>query len=84
MPQKSTRQFSVKSRAFFRTRFNKSGPTLAVVINAPHFLSETEPKVGRVFSATSLRKEWMTACVAAGLGRKIEVAGKPYDPLMKG
>jgi len=35
---------------------------------------------GRVFDSTNLRKSWMTACAAAGLGEKIEVKGKPYDP----
>jgi integrase len=47
-------------------------------------LKEIEPKVGCVFDATNLRKEWMTACAACGLGRKIEVEGKPYDPLYEG
>jgi integrase len=43
-----------------------------------------EPKVGRVFDATNLRKEWMTACAAAGLGRRIDVEGKKYDPRYEG
>ncbi|HZQ23395.1 MAG TPA: site-specific integrase [Terriglobales bacterium] len=47
-------------------------------------LREIEPKVGRVFDATNLRKEWMTGCVAAGLGRKIEVEDKPYDRRYEG
>ena len=47
-------------------------------------LEEMEPKKGRVFDATNLRKEWVKACVAAGLGRKIEVPGKPYDPRYEG
>lgn len=47
-------------------------------------LEEIEPKVGKVFDSTNLRKEWMTACAACGLGRKIEVEGKPYDPLYEG
>jgi len=47
-------------------------------------LKEIEPKVGRVFDSTNLRKEWMTACTACGLGRKIEVEGKPDDPLYLG
>jgi len=46
-------------------------------------LSEIEP-TGRVFDGTNLRKEWNKACVAAGLGRKIEVKGKPYDPRYDG
>ena len=47
-------------------------------------LREIEPKVGKVFDSTNLRKEWMTACDACGLGRKIEVEGKPYDPHYEG
>jgi hypothetical protein len=47
-------------------------------------LREIEPKVGKVFDATNLRKEWITACDACGLGRKIEVEGKPYDPRYEG
>jgi len=47
-------------------------------------LTASEPKVGKVFDSTNLRKEWMTACDACGLGRKIEVEGKPYDPLYEG
>lgn len=47
-------------------------------------LQPIEPKAGRVFDATNLRKEWMTACEAAGLGRKIEVTGKKYDPRYEG
>lgn len=43
-----------------------------------------EPKVGRVFDGTNLRKEWVAACAACGLGRKIEVAGKKYDPRYEG
>ncbi len=47
-------------------------------------LSEIQPKVGRVFDGTNLRKEWMMACTACGLGRIIEVEGKPYDPRYEG
>ena len=39
---------------------------------------------GSVFGATNLRKEWARACAAVGLGRIIEVEGKPYDPKYKG
>jgi integrase len=39
---------------------------------------------GKVFDGTNLRKEWMTACAACGLGTKIEVKGKPYDPRYEG
>jgi integrase len=47
-------------------------------------LREIEPKVGKVFSDTNLRKSWMTACDACGLGRKIEQPEKPYDPKYEG
>ena len=47
-------------------------------------LGEIEPKEGRVFDTTNLRKDWMTACAACGLGRKIEVPGKEYDPRYEG
>ncbi len=47
-------------------------------------LSEIEPTSGRVFDGTNLRKEWITACAARGLGNKIEVKDKPYDPRYKG
>jgi hypothetical protein len=43
-----------------------------------------EPKVGRVFDGKNLRKEWVAACAACGLGRKIEVEGKKYDPRYEG
>jgi integrase len=47
-------------------------------------LNEIEPKTGLVFSTVNLRKEWMTACAACGLGRKIEIEGKPHDPRYEG
>ena len=47
-------------------------------------LKDIPSKTGRVFDGTNLRKSWMTACAAAGLGRKIEVEGKPYDPQYEG
>ena len=43
-----------------------------------------EPKTGKLFDGTNLRKEWMKACAALGLGRIIEVEGKPYDPRYAG
>jgi len=41
-------------------------------------LKEIQPKHphARVFDVTNLRKEWMKACAACGLGRLIEVEGK--------
>lgn len=47
-------------------------------------LEQIEPKEGRVFDTTNLRKCWMTACAACGLGRKIEVPEKKYDPRYEG
>jgi hypothetical protein len=47
-------------------------------------LEQIEPKEGHVFDTTNLRKAWMTACAASGLGRKIEVPDKKYDPRYEG
>ena len=43
---------------------------------------EKSASTGKVFDGTNLRKEWMDACAACGLGRKIEVPGKKYDPAL--
>jgi len=56
-------------------------PLPSVLVN---MLVAIEPKTGRVFDGTNLRKEWMNACAACGLGTKIEVEGKPYDPRYEG
>ena len=56
-------------------------PLPSVLVN---MLTTIEPKKGRVFDGTNLRKEWMTACAACGLGTKIEIEGKPYDPHYEG
>jgi len=47
-------------------------------------LERIEPKQGRVFDTTNVRKEWTKACAAVGLGRIIAVEGRPYDPRYKG
>jgi len=47
-------------------------------------LAEVEPKSGRVFDGTNLRKEWTKACAAASLGTLTEVEGRPYDPIYSG
>ncbi|MGA9308264.1 MAG: site-specific integrase, partial [Candidatus Sulfotelmatobacter sp.] len=47
-------------------------------------LAAMKLREGRVFDITNIRKEWMDACAAAGLGRKIEVEGRPYDPRYEG
>ena len=44
---------------------------------------QVEPKEGKVFDATNLRKEWHKACVKAGLGTFTKVEGKP-DPRYNG
>jgi integrase len=46
-------------------------------------LHSIEPKTGRVFDGTNLRKEWMNACAACGLGTLTKVEGKPH-PLYLG
>jgi integrase len=48
-------------------------PLSSALVN---MLVEMEPKTGRVFDGTNLRKEWVKACAAAGLGTIIEVEGK--------
>jgi len=47
-------------------------------------LTDIEPKTGRVFDGTNLRKEWMKACAAAGVGTLTEVEGRPQDPVYSG
>jgi hypothetical protein len=47
-------------------------------------LERIEPKQGRVFDTTNIRKEWTKACAARGLGRIIAVEGRPYDPRYEG
>ncbi len=47
-------------------------------------LKGTRRKEGTVFDGTNLRKEWVKACAACGLGTKIEIEGKPYDPRYEG
>ena len=48
------------------------------------FRYRIEPKQGRVFDTTNIRKEWTKACAALGLGRIIAVEGRPYDPRYEG
>ena len=56
-------------------------PLPSVVVNMLH---EVEPKTGKVFDGTNLRKEWMKACAACELGTVTEVEERPYDPLYSG
>ena len=56
-------------------------PLPAVLVD---MLRQIEPKTGRVFDGTNLRKEWMKACAACGLGQTTEVEGRPYDPIYSG
>ena len=46
-------------------------------------LERAKPKTGPVFDRTNLRKAWHKACVAAKLGRLVEVEGKA-DPSYTG
>ena len=39
---------------------------------------------GLVFDGMNLGEEWITACAACGLGRKITVEGKKWDPCYDG
>jgi integrase len=55
-------------------------PALVMMLQA----RDVEPKTGKVFDGTNLRKEWMNACAACGLGTLTEVEGRPYDPLYSG
>lgn len=63
---------------------NEEGRTVPLPKSLIRMLAAKKPKEGRVFDTTNLRKEWMTACAACGLGRKIEVPGKKYDPRYEG
>jgi integrase len=60
----------------------------AQILPMPSILADmlkgVTPKSGRVFDGTNLRKSWMAACAAAGLGTIIKVEGKPYDPRYEG
>ena len=47
-------------------------------------LDDVQPKSGRVFDATNLRKEWTKACAYCGLGTLTKVEGRPYDPIYSG
>ena len=47
-------------------------------------LERIKPKQGPVFDTTNIRKEWTKACAAVGLGRIIEVEGRPYNPPYEG
>jgi integrase len=46
-------------------------------------LKETEPKHGKVFSATNLRTEWQKACAACGLGTRTLVEPEDGYPWYK-
>jgi integrase len=45
---------------------------------------DADAKRSRVFDGTNLRKEWMKACDACGLGTTTEVEDRPYDPIYSG
>jgi integrase len=75
-------------RSFVRFEADQTKTEEARVVPLPKqlvaMLVEVEPKEGRVFDTTNIRKEWMKACAAVGLGRIIPVEGKPYDPKYTG
>jgi integrase len=60
------------------------GREVPLPLRLVEMLEKVEPKEGRVFDTTNLRKEWAKACAAAGLGEIIPVEDKPYDPRYKG
>src|ERR1017187_6969473 len=80
------RQSVIRRRSSLRRAL--SAALAAVLLALPaqfiNMLAAIEPKEGRVFDTTNLRKEWMKACAGCGLGEIIEVEGKPYDPRYKG
>jgi integrase len=63
---------------------NSDARNLKMSSELHRLLTAVEPKTGLVFDGTNLRKEWTKACVACGLGRKIEVEDRPYDPRYEG
>ncbi len=75
-------------RAMIRLEDDQTKNKEARVVPLPNrlvlMLDAIEPKTGRVFDTTNLRKEWQKACAACGLGRIIEVEGKAYDPRYEG
>ena len=60
------------------------GRTIPLSSELVDMLSKVESKEGKVFDGTNLRKEWMKACNAVGLGTTTEVEGRPYDPIYSG
>jgi integrase len=73
-------------RRFIRFEAEQTKTTEARVVPLPEelvaLLEQVEPekRSGRVFDITNIRKHWNRACAAVGLGKIIEVEGKPYDP----
>lgn len=55
-----------------------------IVSELDMLLRELQKADGLVFSGLNLRREWIEACALAGLGTKIEVPGKKYDPRYEG
>jgi integrase len=75
-------------RGFIRLEEEQTKMDEARIVPLPRplvaMLREIEPKIGRVFDTTNIRKEWGKACAACGLGRIIPVEGKKYDPRYEG
>ena len=63
---------------------NSEARNLAISSELYDLLNQTEPKTGKVFDGTNLRKEWMMVCAQCGLGTLTEVEDRPYDPIYLG
>lgn len=63
---------------------NSEARAVPLPVQLVEMLEEINLKEGLVFDTTNLRKEWLRACAACGLGRIIEVEDKPYDPRYEG
>jgi len=62
---------------------NSEARTIPIPDVLVKMLAKVEPKEGKVFDTTNLRKAWQKACVAAGLGTLTEVDEKS-DPRYTG
>lgn len=75
-------------RRFIRLEDTQTKTGEARIVPLPRclvaMLEKIEPKTGRVFDTTNIRKEWTRACAACGLGRIIPVEGRKFDPRYEG
>jgi integrase len=63
---------------------NAEPRTVPLVSELAAMLRDIHKPSGLVFDSTNIRREWIAACTASGLGRTIEVEDKPYDPRYEG